>query len=365
MYPIHCPVVSALGPVIHLGAIEQPASEALNLFSNHQGGLSAPLISASWASITSVGMSSLNMADFISSMRRLNDEAEALAVRYREIEGRTQRDPQRDSSTRIQAATPGPHRAPTFPGLSLSAALLDEMRLKEMRLNHPFRAPSSPASPSRSRWHLSVLSRGQGGLFINEDGRAIHIRQVLNQSVVLGYGWYHSLMHYLEFDATYTAGRSVALFANGEVHRTDFTMDWFSGLVRSMIAFYSATGESVDARIRITGKDARHQPVNLQGLGTEAAFLGRSFRLLSLSDPFTIETEKVADGFRDRNLSAVSAAVPLAEIRHEIEGNEFRLRRSYYRLPKSAVIGETDLPDEIRTKLRFSRPSPTRSPSRP
>ena len=141
MYPIHCPVMFTVpATTLNLGALEQPMSEALNYFSNQSNGNLFPLVNPGWSSITNFGNSGVshqNFSDFLSSMRRIHDEASGLAARYREIESRYQSALQRDKSLTATSSASVPRRGSTYPSLAAVKPInenqrpLDEERLEE------------------------------------------------------------------------------------------------------------------------------------------------------------------------------------------------------------------------------------------
>lgn len=344
MYPIYCPVVTPLATAISLGALERSVGQALNHFSNQGGALTVPLISRDWGNLTQVGLRSAVTAEFVKSMRRLSDEAEALAERFRELQQRM------DRRTTAQPESPAATaRASTLPAFAFG----DEDRFEEMKSRFVPSQPKRAQVSARSRWFLAVRPKRQGSVFVSEDGRCIHLHRiqlVSPESVVLGYGWHQSLMHYLDINATHPAGRSIAVFSSNPAYRTDVGTPWFVQLVQSMLDFCSPT----DRNVSIAGHDKKRKALQRTGSAADAGFLQDVSRSLNYLEPFTVETEKLIDGSRKPNLAGVTPPVPTGSIRYAIERDESRLFKSLYRPVHEVASGEDGLPDEVKRGL-FTR----------
>jgi hypothetical protein len=214
----------------------------------------------------------------------------------------------------------------------------------------------------KSRWYLAPMPRDQGQLFMNEDGRSIHLRSITGAQVVLGYGWHTSAMHYVDLGNRADI-RSVGLFLSMEMQTSDLNQPWFSALVQSMMEFYATTAfGQVDAKILITGTDLKKAPLLLTGSWKDASFVSRSFRVLSLSHDFTVETEDLVDGSRNPTFAGISPRVPQGQFR--FVAAQGRIVSSFYRSKTCPTLGENGLAPEIRHRLIFPKPA-SRPPTRP
>jgi hypothetical protein len=350
MYPIHCPVTSAGGTAINMLGPGLSFSSALNNFANQTSELTVPLINAEWSHVSPMALRTVVPAELFKSMRRLNDEAESLATRFRDLQQRVER-----TSGAPKEVT---GRSPTLPSFQLD----DDERLREMISSFHLRSPSRSTVSTRSRWYLLVGPRKSGNAFVNQDGRAIHIHQLLPHGMILGYGWHHSSMHYIEFSETRTstgfaiASRSIAVFTSEPALRANLGVPWFTHQVQDMLEFTSPS----DSTVHVIGQDKKGQPLHQTGSGASATFLAQASRALNFGAPFTVETEKLIDGTRKPNLAQVNPAVPNGTIRYDIETNDNRLLKNFYRPSGSTTSGEENIPDEVRKRLRF-----TSTPSSP
>ncbi|HEX5035756.1 MAG TPA: hypothetical protein VFX30_01170 [bacterium] len=348
MYPIHCPiVVPPASGLVRLGTANASISSALNAFSNQAStGLAVPMISEDWERFSSVGLGSANPADVLQWMRRLSDGGEKETLWFREIESRVARE--LSASAKASSHTIDLHQ-------------VNRTRMAELTAKAAQRKSDSLGA-LKSRWYLAPMPRDQGQLFMNEDGRAIHLRSVTGGQVVLGYGWHTSAMHYLDLGNRPDV-RSVGLFMSMEAQPSDLTQPWFASLVQSMMEFYSTTAfGAVDAKIVITGTDLKRAPLLLTGSWKDAGFVSRSFRVLSLSHDFTVETEDLVDGSRNPTFAGISPRVPQGQFRYAAA--QGRIVSSFYRSKTSPTLGENGLPPEIRHRLIFPKPA-SRPPTRP
>lgn len=347
MYPIHCPiVVPPASGLVRLGTANASISSALNAFSNQTAtGLAVPMISEDWERFSSVGLGSANPADVLQWMRRLSDGGEKETLWFREIESRVARE------------TSGSAKASSH---SIDLHQVNRTRMAELSAKTVQRK-SDATGALKSRWYLAPMPRDQGHLFMNEDGRAIHLRSVTGAQVVLGYGWHTSAMHYVDL-GNRTDIRSVGLFMNLEAHPSDLTQPWFSAFVQSMMEFYSTTAfGQVDAKIVITGTDLKRAPLTATGSWKDASFVSRSFRVLSLSHDFTVETEDMVDGTRKSMFAGINPPVPQGQFRYVV--SQGRIVSSFYRSKTSPTVGENGLAPEIRHRLIFPKPA-SRPPTR-
>ncbi len=344
MYPIHSPVAAFPGTLINLGALDRTLTLALNSFAYQAGGLAVPQITSDWERISGINLGSSDPATVIASLRRMGDAGEMLASYHREIEARNTR----ESSSKISQHGFETHQ-------------IDQARLREMSARPGTRKSDTPPLPSKSKWRLGVAARNQGQIFTNDDGRAIHVRTSGVESVVLGYGWHTGLMHYMEMSLQYPNGRSLALFGTSEMRASDFSPPFFGSLVQSLMEFYAAGLEAPGPKIVVTGTDMKQNPVTAEGSAQDQVFLNKTYRSLSLSHDFTVETHQLVDGSRNPTFKSISPGVPQAQFRYIVAEN--RVVTTLYRTPKSTLAGELGLSSEQRSRLVFPKPA-SRPPSR-
>jgi hypothetical protein len=346
MYPIQCPIVAPPAALTQLGPTHSTLTTVLNAFSNQSTGLAVPMISQDWDRTTSVGVGSANPADILQWMRRLSDAGEMVSLYYREIESRVARETAASSKASQH---------------SIDIHNLNRTRLTELSAKTSQRKSDS-TGVLKSRWYLAPMTKDQGQLFMNEDGRAIHLRSVTGAQAILGYGWHTSVMHYVDLGLKPDI-RSVGLFQSVEAHPSDLTFPWFTALVQSMMEFYSSTAfGQVDAKILISGTDIKKGAFNAIGSWKDAAFLTRSFRALSLSQDFSVETEDLVDGSRNPTFQGISPRVPQGLFRYQ--SSQGRVVSSFYRSKTNPATGESGLAHEVRYRLIFPKPA-SRPPTRP
>jgi hypothetical protein len=343
MYPIHCPVAAFPGTLLNLGVLDRSLSMALNAFGYHPAGLAVPLITADWDRISGINLGSAETSTVIASLRRLSDAGDMLAAYHREIESRHAR----ESSSKISQHGFETHQ-------------IDQSRLAELAGRA---GPRKSDFPPKSRWLLGTAPRDQGQAFLNGDGRGIHLKSVGADRAVLGYGWHSGIMHYLEISAAYPTGRSVALFSAAEMRASDFSPPLFASLVQSLLEFYSGALEDPGPKVVVSGTDMKHNAVAAEGSAEDAAFLNRTYRSLSLSHDFAVETHRLVDGSRNPTFRGITPGVPQAQFRYIAAEN--RVVTSLYRSAKSETVGEVGLSPEQRGRLSFPRPASSRPPSRP
>lgn len=340
MYPIHSPLITPPATLLALGPMEQSVGAALNCFTSQKSGLNVPLITANWR-VNGMNLGSSDTETVLTSLRRLSDAGEMLSNYYRELDSRAS-----SSASSISQ--------------KLDMTQIHKIRLQDL-LAPTSRKRDSQPTIGRGQWRLAACEKGQGVAYINEDGQALHIRSVSGANAVLGYGWAHSIMHYLGIDVKSPTGRSVALFENKELHSSEWSISSFRDLIQSLLGIDLSAQDNRNAKLIIEGSDSRQQPVSWAGSATDEGFLHQSFRGISFAKDFSIATEDLANGTRNPAFRSINPPIPKASFRYLAA--EGRVLLSLYRGEgiQSAEIGLS--PDQ-RSRLYFPK-SPARPSSRP
>jgi hypothetical protein len=225
----------------------------------------------------------------------------------------------------------------------------------------------------RGDWYLGLLAvSGQepaGALFVHEDGRCLHFNHLQGNSVLMGYGWFTGVMHYVEVDRSFHEGRSQGLFVRESTPRLELTPLWFKGFARSLYEFYSphvnAARETISGKIHVIITDQQGRKKTVTGILSEDISLATIFRNLGTARSFAIESEELMEDRRSAPSSTSHSAPPLAAIRYVAGQNQALIYRSYYVSKKKTIEGENALPEDIRRSLRFPGPLVGRSETVP
>jgi len=355
-YPILSPVSCSLAALVHLGSMERSFAPALDAFSNGPSGLTVPEIETRWQAIRPVPLNPASTRAFVSSARRMIEEAEMLGQFYRNYQ--EQASP--DATVRFST------------GHSQEEAQVERLRVRE-RLQEWTGKISSAARttwiPGKTPWFLALLNPVQrgtsGAAFVNEDGRSIHLSNLYGDSVLLGYGLFSSAMHYVEINSAAPHGKSRALFLRDQDYRLDPGNAWLLALARSLQNFYSPQMTRLSSKVRVTvaSKEQKGPKYESPALDTVNEDEFRDvLRHLGPGSDFTIESEDLIAGRRGSSLSTINTVVPLASIRCRLEGGPAALWRTFYLPDRTNFSGESAIPDEFKKRLRFHPLSSLRAP---
>jgi hypothetical protein len=233
----------------------------------------------------------------------------------------------------------------------------NQTRLKEMTAPH--RRPDSQVTAVKARWRMALRDKDQGFAYVNDDGRAIHVRSVSGVNAVLGYGWANGIMHYLDIDAKHELGRSVALFERRDAHPTNFSVTWFMSLVEYLLDFLSLS-RAQGTPLLVTGTGIRQQEVKWEGLASDDQGLIKCFRSLNFGKDFSLETKSTVDGTRN----PMFGYTPVAQASAHYRAGDDYVTLGMYRPDRDSHTGESGLTTDQKNRLRFPRP-PTPTPPRP